>query len=1542
MNSSSSAGTRALAVLIAICLILVSFAVAPGHLWRFEAALAKPSDSLKPEGGRALESREVELYGVFKVPLVTGDIVYVANTSKGLRVVSVEPADPLRKGQGFRILELDEHVYVIPSYVDLRKYDLSLFDVAYLVRENYGNLTRYPIIVKAPSEEAAVSIAANVSRIAGGKGAIASRALNLVALRVPNQKDSLRRLFREVLEIGNVERVWLDRKVYAKLDVSAPLVGALEAWNLGYNGSGVKIAILDTGIDPTHPDFTFPNGTSKVLLEKSFVDYYGDGLPDEDPYDYHGHGTHVASIAAGTGLASGGRFTGIAPGAWLLNGKVLNRYGVGFMSWIISGIEWAVESGADVISMSLGGGFTDGTDPLSMACNWAVSQGVMVVAAAGNEGWWGYFTVTAPGTASEVITVGASDKGDEIAGFSSRGPTIDLRIKPEIVAPGVDIWAALAKDSLIEEWANTGWIPGIDTDGDGRYDYVALSGTSMATPHVSGAVAVLLQRFPSLKPSDVKNLLISTAELLPGYNIYEQGAGRLSVSRAINPVLYLDPAAISLKIPAVSIVNTTITLVSLLDRNITLAFSVSAASLSNAGLGIPGNAFYIANETVILPAGGTAKVVFVANFTALPRTDFWGVIYVLNASDGSALAHGVFSAFRWYKLTVKKIDIYGEPSPYDLITIVPYNRTALVQLYTGFTNASGVLEVYLPEGLYIVETARYDDSTGRTYFIAKEVQLTSDAEVVLDERETHEVMLAGTQGQTPIEKSVTAYVLTPWLGYSHTWIIWYPHTTCDNIFTPYPADVRYKLVPSNWVNPSAPDVIDSPVLFAPVAVFSNVTAPKTLYPNYEITVNAEYRTYATPKVSVETAFHHLFAAEYGGLGYGYFSISFMYRVNAPKRLQIRVNPYWENVNARWADFWIVAWKSEDMPGVRTPYWEYFGWIPLLDLHAAGMYNLALYLAAEPEYRLASAWFSLNGTLKELGFEGWMAVGLNSSYVEWFGDPVYWDVKVLVNGTDIADLAAQHYGGFVRVWATNLNFSLPAKVEVYHNFTRDHTLSTSVSSRNVYIVEEWGNGTYWAEPLRVELIDAELDANNTLTAVKPAKVVIAVASNYDLTHVVLRYRVDGTWYDSTLVSGTGFGYGYNVYVFALNYLKNGTFVDLSIYLRDVKGNELEQNITRAFYVNVVYPPDTVPPTVSVTHSPERPTTAQAVMFTVTVSDEGSGVVYVALYVDGNLVQTWNASGTYTYVGGPYPAGIRTYYAVAVDAAGNEALTDTRAFVVIPIDVIITVRGMDDAIYFNIYGNGYWKGWVKLKIGRTVDVPAVAFVNGELHIVVRGSDGASIWHCVVDPSTGEFKKPWTRIPGSTPSRSALAPAPDGKLYLVVRGGNNRIYYNVYSNGSWLGWKALPSGSTIDAPAAAVLGNALHIVVRGSDGASIWHSWIDPSTGEFSGWRRLPGSTPSAPYMTSDGVKLYLAVRGGDDRIYINSFYEDWEGWRAIPSGRTPGTPAVAVYGRFLHVYVVGFDVGIYRTTMDLYTGKFARWERVSGSTSSPPALTSGRQP
>ncbi|HDJ96816.1 MAG TPA: hypothetical protein ENG45_01955 [Candidatus Aenigmarchaeota archaeon] len=287
-----------------------------------------------------------------------------------------------------------------------------------------------------------------------------------------------------------VELIEPDYEIKLVLDDSVPQINADKVWSVGITGKGVDVAILDTGIHDEHPAL-------EVLKE---VDFTGEGTDD-----LHGHGTHVAGIVASKDLT----YRGVAFDANLLNVKVLNKDGIGYASDVIKGIEWAVENGAEILSMSFGAEVEpcDGTDAISRAVDNAVKKGVIAVVAAGNGGP-SSGTITSPGCAKEAITVGAIDDNDKVPSWSSRGPTDDGRVKPDLVAPGVGI---------ISTWKDN--------------SFKSLSGTSMSTPHVSGVVALLLEAKPELKPDEVKEILKSTAVDL-GYDENTQGAGKVDTYEA--------------------------------------------------------------------------------------------------------------------------------------------------------------------------------------------------------------------------------------------------------------------------------------------------------------------------------------------------------------------------------------------------------------------------------------------------------------------------------------------------------------------------------------------------------------------------------------------------------------------------------------------------------------------------------------------------------------------------------------------------------------------------------------------------------------------------------------------------------------------------------------------------------------------------------------------------------------------------------------------------------------------------------------------------
>lgn len=353
--------------------------------------------------------------------------------------------------------------------------------------------------------------------------------------------------------MGLVAQIETDLQVKAFLDTSTHWFGVQNARTVfgvdgnadgqpAYSSDDIVIAVLDSGIDTGHQDLP----PSKVL---AWADLHtpvtGPDPTCATPCDPSGHGTLVSSIAAGTGAASASEFQGVAPGAALVGVRVLNRNGEGAVSSINAGIQWVIDNkqrnagtaggdapdaGIDVINLSLGvPGCFDDTHSLAQMVNTAVAAGLVVAAAAGNEGP-ASCTIGSPATAQEAITVGAMAEPDHGSGvssscgsvpaggfylacFSSRGPTADDRMKPDIAGPGVLIHSARAGTT-------TG--------------YVDASGTSMSTPFVAGVAALMLQANPALAPAQVKTVLMDTAVDwgTPGADV-DYGSGRLDAFEAV-------------------------------------------------------------------------------------------------------------------------------------------------------------------------------------------------------------------------------------------------------------------------------------------------------------------------------------------------------------------------------------------------------------------------------------------------------------------------------------------------------------------------------------------------------------------------------------------------------------------------------------------------------------------------------------------------------------------------------------------------------------------------------------------------------------------------------------------------------------------------------------------------------------------------------------------------------------------------------------------------------------------------------------------------
>ena len=452
------------------------------------------------------------------------------------------PIDTLATKYPLRIIDLGNQSYLylgfgvyypidqIKSYLGIKGDDkiIPIDDALYSLK--------VPVIIKLNNDVNDISRIIHAIHHFGGNVEYVYKLFPFIAARIP-----IINVTRLLLN-GYVSSIAPDYLVKIRLNESVPMIlppdelrRLSESFGFDVNGSGVVIGVLDTGIDANHPDFYFPNGESKIIYNVSFV-------PGEDAGDGFGHGTHVAGIAAGTGAASGGVYKGVAPGAYLANIKVMANNGSGYVSWIIKGIEYAINKSIDVINLSLGGGYNGvGDDPLSLAVDRAVDMGVVVVVAAGNEGP-NYSSLGSPAVSRKAITVGAIAKNWSLAGFSSRGPTGDLRVKPDVLAPGVDIVAPLAHGSFLEKLFRERYSDKI-VHGVGG-DYIPLDGTSMATPHVAGLAALILQVHPNYDPETVKSVLLSTANG-SGLDAFSMGLGVVNGVDALNTSVAFQNPTIS-------------------------------------------------------------------------------------------------------------------------------------------------------------------------------------------------------------------------------------------------------------------------------------------------------------------------------------------------------------------------------------------------------------------------------------------------------------------------------------------------------------------------------------------------------------------------------------------------------------------------------------------------------------------------------------------------------------------------------------------------------------------------------------------------------------------------------------------------------------------------------------------------------------------------------------------------------------------------------------------------------------------------------------
>lgn len=586
----------------------IAVAVAMGAgipAWTLGALAAEPDDGF---AARPVALSTSGTPTTASVTLITGDRVTLTRHADGRRSAVVTPGSG-REGIAFERITEGDRLYVIPADVAglvPDRIDRALFDVSGLVAAGYDDAHRktVPVIVQdaAVAHRAATEPGTSTQRTVPERRPLDWSALGVEPERTLESAGAVSADLDAAAAAGLLAglhgaaagrsaarsaapdvKVWLDAPVEALDADSTPQIGAPAAWDAGYTGEGVTVAVLDSGVDQTHPDL------DDVVVGAR--DFTGSGTTE----DHYGHGTHVASIALGSGDASDGTGRGVAPGADLLVGKVLDEYGNGEMSSIIDGMEWAAAEGADVVNMSLGEAenYTDGTDPASVALDTlSARHGTLFVVAAGNAGEYG--TVSTPGAASSALTVGAVDDADEVAPFSSRGPrALDQAIKPDVTAPGVEIVAARAAGT---------------NEGGDLGAYVPWSGTSMAAPHVAGAAAVLKQARPELSGEQLKAVLMGSAQHTSG-SVFDEGAGRIYVPAALDLPVTPVPASLSfgaLEYPQQGTATRTLTYENSGDTAVTLDLEVTATDQDGAPL--PDGAVTLGSTTLTVPAQGAATV----------------------------------------------------------------------------------------------------------------------------------------------------------------------------------------------------------------------------------------------------------------------------------------------------------------------------------------------------------------------------------------------------------------------------------------------------------------------------------------------------------------------------------------------------------------------------------------------------------------------------------------------------------------------------------------------------------------------------------------------------------------------------------------------------------------------------------------------------------------------------------------------------------------------------------------------------------------------
>ncbi|KRF13782.1 hypothetical protein ASG90_13160 [Nocardioides sp. Soil797] len=689
-------------------------------------ATQSPSASADPVDPSATNDQVVgaDRTSQHTVTLITGDRAVVTYAKDGA------PSGRLETDEAWTSRREGDALYLIPvsaqKLVDDGSLDAELFNVTGLVAAGYDDASRddLPVIVDG-----------TMPRTRGVAKGVTLDSIGATATTV--EKSSTSVMFSAYTRSAANTTIWLDGHVEGfALDPATGVkqTGAPAAWAKGYDGRGTMVAVLDTGIDGEHPDLADRIETTR--------DFTGEGESETDVSDRQGHGTHVASTIAGNGTASAGTRRGMAPRADLVIGKVLGSGG-GQASWIIAGMEWAVDQGADVVNMSLGSSEpTDCRDPIARSAQKLSKQTkTLFVVAAGNSGL--RETVSSPACASGVLTVGAVDGESEVASFSSRGPGLSTHaLKPDLTAPGVDIVGA----------AN-------GSPGDNHY--TTMSGTSMAAPHVAGGVALLRQAHPRWTAEQIRQVLTSRAKQSPHGTVYDSGTGEMSVKRALNAKVTATSGLLlgNFAWPHNGHEQATrkVTFTNLTKKKIDLKFKLDGRRGAD-GKKIPAATMQLGRKKATVRPGQTVKVPVTARDlrAGLTSASYGGLGARVLATNKKGKVLATSAVGYWMEpksadLTVNLIDRDGKPATWGSLTVFQLDEIAAqapavdgepitARLRTGKVSINGFVE---------------SESGEWTYLSVPELDLTKDRTITLDARQATPITVGTEQAAQPRDASMS-------------------------------------------------------------------------------------------------------------------------------------------------------------------------------------------------------------------------------------------------------------------------------------------------------------------------------------------------------------------------------------------------------------------------------------------------------------------------------------------------------------------------------------------------------------------------------------------------------------------------------------------------------------------------------------------------------------------------------------------------------------------------------------------------------------------